>query len=166
LTAAAAPAPTPTTKPTATAAPIPTGSPTVPLSDAGAGARTLGWSLVVGGGALLVASGVGLIISSSGLGSRRDSLAKHCDVPTTDDPDQCKTPKANEEAAAQSDNDAIATWKGVRTASFVTGGVGLMIVGVGVVRLLTAPSPPRASAWQPTLTVGAHGATFGLTGSF
>jgi len=156
-----------TTKPTAAPAPEdPKGSATVPLSDTGAGARTLGWSLIVGGGALVIGAGVGLVVSSSGLGSRRESLAEHCSVPTTGDSDQCKIPKVGQEAAAQSDNDAIATWKGVRTASFITGGVGFMILGVGVVRLLTAPKPQRASAWQPTLQVGANGAYLGLSGSF
>jgi len=161
---AAASAPASTTKPTA--APVPAGSPTVPLSDTGASARTLGWSLIVGGGALLVGSGAGLIVASAGLRSRRDSLADHCAIPTTGDPDQCSVPKKDQDAAAQSDNDAIATWKGVRTASLITGGVGLMILGVGVVRLFTAPSPPRASAWQPTINVGANSAYFGLSGAF
>lgn len=164
--AAVAPPPTASAKPAPTAAPPLEGSPTVPLSDTGAGARALGWSLIIGGGALVVASGVGLFVSTSGLSSRRDSLNDHCSVPTTGDPDQCSVPKLGQEAAAQSDNDAIATWKGVRTASYVTGGVGVMILTVGVVRLFTAPKPPRASAWQPTVNVAAHGAYFGLAGTF
>jgi hypothetical protein len=170
LTPKFAPKPAPTA--TATAAPTtapataPTGAQTVPLSDAGAGARTLGWSLMVAGGVIVVVAGAGLIVSSGGLSSRRDSLAEHCSIFKVGDTDQCKTPKTGQEAAAQSDNDAIATWKGVRTASFITGGVGLMIFGVGVVRLLTAPKPQQASAWQPVVTVGANGAYFGLSGSF
>jgi hypothetical protein len=164
--AATAPAPTASAKPAASAIPLETGSPTVPLSDTGAGARALGWSLIISGGALVVGSGVGLFVSTSGLRSRRDSLNDHCQVKTTGDPDQCSIPNSGEEAAAQSDNDAIATWKGVRTASYITGGVGLMILTVGVVRLFTAPTPPRASAWQPTVNIGMHGAFVGLNATF
>ncbi len=164
FTAASTPAPTASAKPAPP--PVPTESHTVPLSDTGAAARALGWSLIISGGALVVASGVGLLVSTNGLSSRRDSLDSHCAVTATDDPDQCSVPKVGQEGAAQSDNDAIATWKGVRTASYVTGGVGFMILGVGVIRLLTAPKPPRASAWQPTVNVAAHGAYFGISATF
>ena len=84
----------------------------------------------------------------------------------SDDADQCQTPKAGFQGEVQSDNDAIATWKGARTGSYVTGGVGLMILGVGLLRLVTAPDKPQASAVVPTLTVGKSGAYFGLTASF
>jgi hypothetical protein len=164
LEAAAAPPPAP---PTDVAPTPPESSETVPLSDTGAGARALGWTLVVSGGVLVVSAGIGLVISSTGLSSRRDSLRDKCiTYHTTGDRDQCALARPGTEADARSDNDAIKSWKAVRTASLVTGGVGFMIVGVGVVRLLLAPKPPRASAWEPTFNIGANGATVGIAGAF
>lgn len=163
------PAPTATAAPSASAAapaPHPEDSATVPLADTGAGARTLGWSLVVTGGVLTVGAAVGVLVTGRGLDNRLAALREHCQTFKTDDSDQCAVGKPEYQAAAQSDNDAIATWKGVRTASWVTGGVGLMILGVGLLRLATAPSPPKASAFQPTFTVGMNGAYVGLGGAF
>ncbi|MBI2395627.1 MAG: hypothetical protein HYV09_39035 [Deltaproteobacteria bacterium] len=168
LSAKLAPPP-PATAPAASAsatAPSPGDTAAVPLGDTGAGARTLGWSLVVTGGVLTVGAAVGVFVTGRGLDNRLAALRAHCQTFKTDDPDQCAVGKPEYQAAAQSDNDAIATWKGVRTASWVTGGVGLMILGVGLLRLATAPAPPKASAFQPTFTVGMNGAYVGLGGAF
>lgn len=164
------PAPTATTTATATAAPtasaVPTVSPSVPLSDTGAGARTLGWSLTVSGAILTIGAGVGVIVTNKGLSDRLDTMHEHCLATRSDNPDQCLTAKPGFQGEVQSDNDAVATWKGARTASYITGGVGLMILGVGLLRLATAPEKPQASALAPTMSVGANGAYFGLSGAF
>lgn len=140
------------------------GSQTVPLSDTGAGARALGWSLIAIGGGVFVGSGVTVVVASASISSRRDSLASHC-VVLHNPPDTCATAKPGEQDAAQSDADALKTWHGVQTAGLVAGGVGLAIAGVGVVRLLTAPEPPRASAWMPHVEIGRGVAVFGIRGS-
>ncbi len=140
------------------------GSPTVPLSDTGGAARTLGWSLVVGGGIVTIAGGAGLIVSTRGISDGRASLDSHCITRRTDDPDQCFLPRDGLKTEAQQDNNNIRTWKAVRTAALVTGGVGIMIMSVGIVRLLTAPTPPRASAWVPRVDVGVG--YVGLSGVF
>lgn len=144
--------------------PKPEGSPTVPMTDNGAGARTLGWSLIVGGGVLVLVGGGGLAASASGISKGRSDLANTCERFFADKPDQCQTTKPTAVLDAQTANNTITTWKGVRTAAIVTGGVGLMIFGVGIFRVLTAPPAPKASAWTPRLDVGVG--YVGLSGVF
>jgi hypothetical protein len=159
---------TTTTTATTTAPPpdVPKGaSSTVPLADTGAGARTLGWSMIVGGGVLLAAGGVGYLVASGGVKSGLNELDQKCQDRYSHDPDQCQTPKvASDAGKLETTNANIRTWKGVRTASLVTGGVGLVVLGIGIVRLATAPSPPKASAWTPRLDVGFG--YIGLSGVF
>jgi hypothetical protein len=169
LDAAFAPKPAASSAPATSAStpvePPPKGaSATVPLSDTGAAARTLGWSLIVGGGIVVIAGTAGLIVSSQGVSDGRAKLAEHCISVRTDDPDQCFAVQPGERTEAQQANNNIRTWKNVRTAALVTGGVGIMIMSVGIIRLLTAPTPPRASAWVPRVDVGFG--YVGLSGQF
>jgi hypothetical protein len=136
----------------------------VPVEDLGAGARTLGWTLIVAGGSLAVAGGVTTVIASSSLSSRRDSLADNCLV--LNGTDSCPTAKPDRQADAKSDVDAIATWKGARTAGVVALGAGATLAAVGLVRLLTAPKAPQTTAIIPRLDVSAGGVSFGFTGAF
>lgn len=140
------------------------GSPTVPLTDTGAGARTLGWSLIVGGGVLVLVGGGGFAASAAGISKGQSDLAKACDRFFADKPDQCQTTKPTAVGEAQTANNTITTWKGVRTAALVTGGVGVVIFVVGIARLVTAPPAPKASAWVPRLDVGLG--YVGLSGVF
>ncbi|MEO7095931.1 MAG: hypothetical protein ABI175_21905, partial [Polyangiales bacterium] len=137
----------------------------LPVEDRGAGARALGWTLLVAGGSLAVAGGITTFVAGSSLGTRRDSLAENCMI--LSGTDSCPTAKPDRQADAKSDVDAIATWKGVRTAGIVSLGVGGTLAVVGIVRLLTAPkAPTTTTAWTPRVDVSAGGVSFGLTGAF
>lgn len=130
-------------------------SPTVPITDTGAGARALGWSLMVGGGVLLVGGGVGYIIASKGFNSSEAEIDAGCLTRVPSDSDQCSTARDPKDAPRlETVNGQVRTWKGIKTASLITGGVGLVLLGIGVVRLATAPSAPKASAWVPHVDVG------------
>ena len=136
----------------------------VPVEDLGGGARALGWTLLITGGSLAVAGGVTTIIAGGSLGSRRDSLADNCLV--LNGTDSCPTAKPDRQADAKSDVDAIATWKGVRTAGIVSMGVGGTLAIVGLVRLLTAPNRPATAAWIPRVDVSSAGMSIGVGGAF
>ena len=142
-------------------------SPTVPMSDEGAGARALGWSLLIGGVVVGAAGGVFVFVSGSQLETNRATLAEKCGD-WYSKPDSCKKAAADGEAATvQSANDAVATWSGIRIASFIGLGTGFTIAAIGTVRLLTAPSPPRVTAGlAPQVAVLPGGGYFGLSGAF
>lgn len=141
------------------------GSETVPLADTGAGARTLGWSMIVGGGIVLIVGTGGFIVSTDGVSSGKRDLEKNCAEFYTQDPDQCRLAKEGVSPdTLASKNTEIRTWKAVRTASLVAGGVGIVITTIGLVRLLTAPPAPRASAFNARLDVGFG--YLGLSGTF
>lgn len=142
-------------------------SPTVPISDDGASARALGWSLIVGGGLVGTAGLVFVVLSGKRLDTERESLAANC-LEWSDRPDSCRTAKsAGVQASVQSSNDAIATWSGIRIASFIGLGTGFTVAAIGAIRLLTAPQPPRTTAgWVPQVSVLPGGGYVGVQGAF
>ncbi|GAC1532981.1 MAG: hypothetical protein NVS3B10_27670 [Polyangiales bacterium] len=136
----------------------------VDADDDGAPARTLGWTLTLGGAALAVVGGGTILLAGASLSSRRDALTADCFAASGTD--ACVTANPGRTSAAQDDVDSIATWKGVRIGGIVALGTGVSIAAVGLVRLLTAPSPTLTGRWTPTLDLAAHGGTFGLRGAF
>lgn len=142
-------------------------SPTVPINDDGASARALGWSLIIGGGLVGTAGLVFVVISGNRLDTERGFLTENC-AEWYDKPSSCKFPKAGvQQTTIQSSNDAIATWSGVRTASFIGLGTGFTVAAIGAIRLLTAPSPPRtAASVAPQVSMLPGGAYVGVTGAF
>ena len=136
----------------------------VDADDDGAPARTLGWTLTLGGAALAVVGGGTILLAGTSLSSKRDALTADCFAASGTD--ACVTANPGRTSAAQDDVDSIATWKGVRIGGIVALGTGVSIAAVGLVRLLTAPSPTITGRWTPTLDLAAHGGTFGLRGAF
>jgi hypothetical protein len=138
------------------------GSPTVPIGDSGKGARRLGWTLVATGSAIALLGGVTSLVASTSIAARREDLAGRCQVLRT--ADECSRVEPGAEPLARDDEQMISTWKNVRLGGLVGAGVGVTVLGIGVVRLLTAPPAPRASALRPQIVIGAGGALFGIAG--
>jgi hypothetical protein len=137
----------------------------VPVEDDGAAARNLGWTLLVAGGSIAIAGGITTVVAGSSLSTRRESLVENCMVLSGSD--NCPTAKPDRQADAKSDVDAIATWKGVRTAGLVALGAGGTLAVVGIVRLLTAPKAPATNAAVvPRVDVSNAGFSFGFSGAF
>ncbi len=142
-------------------------SPTVPISDDGASARALGWSLIIGGGLVGTAGLVFVVVSGNRLESERAFLLENCSE-WHDKPDSCRIAKTTDvQTAVQSSNNTIATWSGVRIASFIGLGTGFTVAAIGAIRLLTAPPPPHTAATLvPQVSVLPGGAYVGLSGVF
>jgi len=81
------------------------------------------------GATIAVAAAILLPVSSSQIDSNRNALAKECGTPLMND--TCMA-MIGHGPAAQSDADAIATWKAIRTGAFVGVGVGLAAVAGGL----------------------------------
>jgi len=121
--------------------------------------RSLGTALTIGGASVLVLGGVTFFIAASNVTGHRDRLAELCAVPNGSD--ACTSAHPGQKAQAQDEVDAIATWKGVRTAGFVGLGVGAVATGVGVALLLSGPkSKPKTSTWLVAPTPGGAFATY------
>jgi len=138
----------------------------VPVGDPGAFARSLGWSMLVGGGLTMIAGGVTVYISGNNLSDRRADLRVHCTGKLGPDGDSCTDTPTELRADAQSDVDAIATWKGVRTAGWVAVGVGFTVGAIGAVRLLTAPKSPTQLGWTPSVDVARERLFLSVSHSF
>ena len=124
-----------------------------PVRDTASGPR-LGSVLLVGGGALAVAGGATVILAVLSLDSHRDELAKVCALP--DGSDACAATTAGNVEAAQSEVDAIASWKTARTVGFVGLGIGVAVAVGGIVELVTG-SPPKKSGWRPGISTAESG---------
>jgi hypothetical protein len=158
--------PPPAASASASAEPTPhLGSTPVPVGDPGAFARSLGWSMLVGGGLTMIGGGVSVFISDNNLSDRRSSLATHCKL-LGHDGDTCTETTDNLRVDAQSDVDAIATWRSIRTVGWVAVGVGFTVGAIGAVRLLTAPRAPSAIGWMPSVDVARERLFFSLARSF
>ncbi len=142
------------------------------IVDDGGSARTLGWTLIVGGGVVTVAGIITTFVSNGQLSSHRDSLRNPAECAVVhDDGDNCDSAtSASTKDAAQSDADAIATWKGVRIAGVIGIGVGALGVIGGVIRLATAksasPTTGLVMPWVPQVAATPGGASLSWTGAF
>ncbi len=116
------------------------------------------WLLGVGIG-VAAAGAVTVVLSSVTISGRRDDLAGHCEIP--DGSDGCRFAAPALRASAQSDVDALATWKAVRIVGWAGVGVG---IGVGALGLLM---PDKASATR-TASISLHVTprSLGASGSF
>lgn len=115
--------------------------------------RTAPLALTIGGASVTVISIGTLILSYSRLSTHRDRLKEVCAVPRGTD--ECDKANTGERAAAQDEVDSIATYRTVRTVSFVGMGVGLVAGGIGIAWLSTSgageSSRPTTSAFvSPT----------------
>ncbi|MEO7096975.1 MAG: hypothetical protein ABI175_27195 [Polyangiales bacterium] len=167
----AAPAPVPSAS--VTAAPTTSVSTPPPVIDApppvvarNPSSGGLGWTFVAIGGGVAVVSAVTFGIASATVAGRRDALSQSCDHP---DGDRCLSTADFKREDAQSDSNALATWKPMRTVSAIGFGVGLAVVAIGVVDLVgghassddTASTKRRAwDKWSASVTPTSGGAYF------
>jgi hypothetical protein len=138
----------------------PSPAPPAPERGPAADRPAAGWWLVGTGAALVVAGGVMVAASHSRLDAERSDLRGTCDV--LDGTDACTNARAGLEKQAQSDVDAIATWKAVRIGSWIGVGAGAVTAGIGVWTLVRGGRPESA----PTVAVTDRGLTLGWTGRF
>src|SRR5262249_17957696 len=116
----AAPSPRTTPLPVVVVAPIPRSSEEAAPRRSAAAA----WSLLVGGLAVSFAGAALVAISQNEIEDRRTTLEQAC--MTFSGPDTCKVAKAHagDQAAAQTAENDIVTWKGVRLGAEIGIGVG------------------------------------------
>ncbi|MBX3220150.1 MAG: hypothetical protein KF795_06485 [Labilithrix sp.] len=147
--------------------PVASYQPPVIVTNDGSGQRTVG-IVVAGGGVLAGLAGVGVFILAKSVESERDKLRGQADAlvdPTTKQPTDpgrydSLTRAANSKNSAAKNNQLIAA---------VLGGGALVLVGVGAVLYLTAPSgAEKAKAGKPMLLpiLGPSFAGLGLGGAF
>jgi hypothetical protein len=117
--------------------------------------RVAPWLLGVGIG-VAAAGAVTVVLSSVTISGRRDDLASHCEI--QDGSDGCRFATPALQGSAQSDVDALATWKAVRIAGWAGVGVG---VGLGALGLLL----PGSSADAPQTALSLHVTPRGLGAS-
>ncbi|MBN1611293.1 MAG: hypothetical protein JW940_31965 [Polyangiaceae bacterium] len=173
----AAPEPPPPTEP-GPAGPAPT-EPTEPAASPGAAAapeaparaaaseppsRVLELTLFGAGTAVAIGSVVLVVMAPAAIDSHLDTLRPICaDL----DGDQCMTAADQKSVvAAQDENDAIKTWKNVRTAAFVGLGVGGAAMITGAVLLLASPPADRQATGSVFVRPTSGGSVVGYSGAF
>jgi hypothetical protein len=141
----------------------PPAPPAAPPTVVSGGGHPGAW-LIVTGLVVAAAGGVMVAVSNNQLQDLRTDLVKRCNIP--DGPDACTQAKMNEQGAATTDVDGIASWKAVRIGAWVGVGVGAAVAGAGVIIGLLGNSregvasggAPRdgalAARWIPTPVVG------------
>lgn len=151
-------APTPEPPPPRAQPPKPATPRETPETDDG---RAHAWALLIGGAGTAVLGGAFAIGASSSIDTRRERLAELCAV--QHDPDECTSAEPGQRDAAQSEVDAIATWKAVRIGGYIGLGVGAAAAGTGLVLLLGSSKreQPKTS-WSVTPLPG--GAAVSVTG--
>jgi hypothetical protein len=117
----------------------------------------LGWTLVGIGGATLALGISSFVIAHKSIEARRTSLDSTC----TDvrDGDRCPETDPAYVGFAKSDVDAIATWKVVRVGGAITAGVGAVVLGAGIFRVVTSKS-----AVTPSVSLGPSSFSLSLGG--
>jgi len=100
-------------------------------------------------------------VSYSRIDAERADLRGTCAVPSGSD--ACTNSKPGMDVAAQSDVDAIATWKAVRIGSWIGLGAGVVTAGYGVWALVHGGRPAEAG---PTVVVTDRGLALGWIGRF
>jgi hypothetical protein len=126
--------------------------------------RVLELALFGAGTAVAVASVVLVAAAPAAIDSHLDTLKPICaDL----DGDECRT--ASEQrfvVRAQDENDAIRTWKNLRTAAFVGLGVGGAAMITGAVLLLVSPSADRPTTGNVFVSPVSGGSVVGYGGAY
>jgi hypothetical protein len=128
-------------------APPRTPAPTMPKTPSAPEPRTTSvaaWPLIVGGVAVAVGAAVLLPISQGRIDDSRSTLAATCNAPPIDD--VCATAMTGQRNAAQSSEDAIATWKAARIGAWIGLGVGAAVAVTGVLLKVTGGRAPNVTA--------------------
>jgi hypothetical protein len=102
------------------------------------------WSLIVSGLAVAVAAAVFVPVSQGKIDDNRTTLAATCNAPPVDD--VCATAMNGKRDAAQSSENAIATWKAVRVGAWIGFGVGAAAAVTGAVLKLSGGGTPQVTA--------------------
>jgi hypothetical protein len=161
----AAPAPPASTPPKQASAPtaLATAPPPRPREVVeSSGSNGLGVGLLVTGAVVAVASGVTLLVANKNLDSARDHLATTCtDLLGTD---RCHQTSPAWAVQAQSDVDAISSWKAVRVGAYIGLGVGL--VSAAIASAVLASSPRRKAPVQAEFAFGPANGALLLNGRF
>jgi hypothetical protein len=97
-----------------------------------------GLGFVVAGGAVIAVGVAGYIVSQATIDARRESLNETCTFPHPRD--YCVDTWPERVPFAQSDSDAIASWKVIRAVSVATAIVGVGLTTYGIIRLTAAPT--------------------------
>jgi hypothetical protein len=114
--------------------------------------HTVDWALIVGGTTLAIAGGVTWAIATKTVSARRESLASVCHDYRQDDPELCwHANNPEDQAWAQEDSDMLRTWRPMRVVGAMGAGVGLVVAGIGVIRL------SRTTTVSPLVTTSSVG---------
>jgi hypothetical protein len=127
-----------------------------PVIDRG---NTTSWTLVGVGGATFAVGIASFVIAQKTIDARRTSLDATCTA--VRDGDHCPETDPAYVGFAKSDVDAIATWKAVRIGGAITAGVGAVVLGIGILRVVTSKS-----AVSPSVSLGPSGFSFALGAHF
>ncbi|MGZ3420603.1 MAG: hypothetical protein ACXVEE_22190, partial [Polyangiales bacterium] len=120
---------------------------------------TMGWTLVGIGGATLAVGISSFVIAQKSIDARRTSLDSTCTA--VRDGDHCPETDPAYVGFAKSDVDAIATWKAVRVGGAITAGVGAVVLGAGILRVVTA-----RSSVSPSVSFGPSGFALSVAARF
>jgi hypothetical protein len=124
--------------------------------------------LVVGGTLLTAGSVFTVLVAKGRIDDARSSLGTTCGVWAAED--SCHIAKSPElQTEAQRQNDALATWKPLRTVAYVALGTGLLTAGVGVLLWSTGSRWVPAQGGKrtgPVVDVGSDRWLVGWTRSF
>jgi hypothetical protein len=140
--------------------PAPPPAPLPPPAPAAADQPTAGWWLLGAGIAFAAGGAVMVAVSQSRIDAERADLRASCDV--LSGTDACTNAEQGMEQQAQSDVDAIATWKVVRIGAWVGLGAGVAAAGAGIWTLVRGGRSESA----PTVVVTNRGLALGWTGRF
>jgi hypothetical protein len=124
-----------------------------------------GLVLLSAGTSLGALSIVSLIVSAHKVSESRRDLLDRC-AEQTNGPDTCAHTKIGQWDSAQSASDAIATWKAVRTGSWLGLSLGIASVIGGAAWLHTTNSDTANSERLPSILVAPHDCRFSYQGTF
>jgi len=117
---------------------------------------------IIGVGTVVATTALVLLpISQARIDSHRDGLREDCSGPVADD--FCPVAVAGRGASAQGHVDGLATWKPIRTLSWVGLGVGLTSVAAGAILYIRDRSTDAPSAARITPRLLVEPATGRLT---
>jgi len=117
--------------------------------------RTGAWILIGVGGTATLVGAVVVPLAYNQIGNERDGLRATCDI--LSGLDTCVSAKPNLTTEAQDHVDAIATWKALRTAAWVSLGTGVVTLVTGIaLGARSSKAAPRTAdhGWSVDLRTG------------